>query len=133
MKKLTVLLFVLCGAAQARENVHWTRFLDALAEVESTDGLYMVNRREDAWGWYQMRPLARKDANKHLGTRYAKWNLISRPIANRLFMAYAHKYKAKWSTTSDLVHLWHLGPNWKNRLYKDYGYHARFMAAYGRL
>lgn len=127
--KYVVLMVCLASCASARDNIHWSRFLEALADVESTGGTYMTNRREDAWGWYQMRRLARIDANTYIGTQWKKWHLISRPVANQMFMAYAHKYRDKWSTRTELVHLWHLGPNWKNRLYKDYGYAARFEAA----
>lgn len=123
---------LVCNRATARDNVHWVRFLDALAEVESTGGLYMVNRKEDAWGWYQQRRLARKDANDYIGTRYKKWHLVSRPIANRMFMAYAHRYRDKWTTMEDLVNLWHLGPNWKNRHALDRGYLKRFRAAWAK-
>lgn len=131
MKSIVVMvlvLFVTC--ASARENVDWAKFLGALAEVESTNGLYMRNKTSGAWGWYQMRRLARKDANDYLGTSYRGFHLVSRPVANRMFMAYVHKYRSKWSTMEDLVHLWHLGPSWRDRLYKDYGYLKKFQAAY---
>lgn len=121
MKIIVLLLFVLIPA-YGRDNVEWTKLLDAIAQVESSGGKRMVNERELAYGWYQMRPLARKDANDHVGTNYAPTHLFDRRFANRLFAAYVHKYRRKWSTTDEVIHLWHLGPNWRNRLHLDRGY-----------
>jgi len=118
--------------AGERHIPKWGPFLDALAEVESTSGTDMINEDEDAQGWYQMRPLARKDANDILGTKYRGKDLHNRRIANQMYMAYIWRYRSRWQTVGDLIHLWHLGPDWRNRLDLDCGYQARVLQAYRR-
>lgn len=130
--KAIVFVIMATISANARENVEWTRLLDAIAEVESSNGANMVNAKEDAWGWFQMRRLARLDANGYLGTSYPREALVDRAIATQLFAAYVHKYRRKWSTTDEVVHLWHLGPDWRNRLHLDRGYLSKVKRALRR-
>lgn len=118
--------------AGGRQVPEWKSFLDALAEVESSSGTDMFNEKELAEGWYQMRPLARKDANDILGTKYRGKDLHNRTVANQMYMAYVWRYRSRWRTITDLIHLWHLGPDWRNRLDKDCGYLDRVLRAYRR-
>ena len=128
--KYLILLLALSVSAECRENICWPRLLNALAIQESSGGKRMWNKKELASGWYQMRPLALRDANEYLGTNYRLKDLYDRRIANRTFMSYCHKYRSRWNSLEDLIQLWHLGPNWKNRLDLDKGYLEKVNSLY---
>ena len=85
MRKIIVLVLLSFSVAGADLN----KFLDAVAKVESSGNAKAINKKESAFGLYQIRPAYFKDS----GVK-AKHSDVFRPeVARKVVLAYFQKYE----------------------------------------
>ena len=85
MRKIIVLVLLSFSVAGADLN----KFLDAVAKVESSGNAKAINKKESAFGLYQIRPGYFKDS----GVK-AKHSDVFRPeVARKVVLAYFQKYE----------------------------------------
>jgi hypothetical protein len=93
--------------------MNWLLLLKAIAIVESGCDPDAVNMREKAWGLYQMRPAALRDANEVAGTNFKQRDLKKPQVATSMLRAYCYRYLGNDPTISEVLDLWNGGPSGK--------------------
>jgi len=99
MKKMTILLIFLffCVRAQAPEHNTllilkpneinlYERLIKAVTWVESKNGLYVWNPKEEAVGWFQIRQCRVDDYNKRTKSSYKLKDFYDYELSKRAFL-----------------------------------------------
>lgn len=95
--------------------IDWLALLTAIAMVESNCDPDSVNLKEKAWGLYQMRPRALRDANEVAGTSFKSRDLAKPAVAVSMLRAYCYRYLGNDPTVEEVVRTWNGGPSQKAR------------------
>jgi len=106
-----LLILVLCFSAQAADL---SRFLNAIAKVESGGNAKAINRKENALGMYQIRPGYFRDAKT--GGKHS--DVFDPKKAQEVVMAYFRKYEpeaVQKGNLEALARLHNAGPNWRKK------------------
>ena len=99
--------------------INWLVLLNAIAMIESNCDPEAVNMKEKAWGLYQMRGAALRDANEVAGTNFKSRDLMKPPVATAMLRAYCYRYLGTDPTIEEVINLWQSGPS-KMKANKDY-------------
>jgi len=103
IKKMTTLLITmllsipaLCPVAntallfKAKEINYYDPLIRAVCMVESMNGLYIWNEKEQAVGHFQIRQCRVDEYNKKLGTNYVLKDFYDYELSRQMFLYYAH-------------------------------------------
>jgi hypothetical protein len=103
MKKMTaiislLLIFTICTAPEFRAlAVLWPEVINyydplvrAVTAVEVGDGSDLYNEKEDAVGYFQIRPVRVEHYNKLRGTDYKLEDFYDYDLSREMFLYYAH-------------------------------------------
>ena len=85
MRKLLAILLVSFSVSAADLNA----FLDAVAKVESSNNPKAINKKESAFGLYQIRPAYFKDS----GVKAKHGDVFKPEVARKVVLAYFQKYE----------------------------------------
>ena len=91
--------------------IDWLALLTAISMVESNLDPKAVNVKEQAYGLYQMRSRALRDANEVAGTQFKARDLGDPRVATAMLRAYCFRYLGNEPQLTDVVDLWNSGPN----------------------
>jgi hypothetical protein len=64
----------------------------AVTTVESANGKYLFNAKENAVGWFGIRPIRLRDYNKQTGKSYTLADCYDYEIAKSIFLFYATQF-----------------------------------------
>lgn len=85
MRKIIAILLVSFSVSAADLN----DFLDAVAKVESSNNPKAINKKESAFGLYQIRPAYFKDS----GVKAKHGDVFKPEVARKVVVAYFQKYE----------------------------------------
>lgn len=116
----------------AQREILFRRTFWAVAWTESSGDPRAFNRRENAAGIVQIRPIMLRDANRIIG--YPKWSLADRFDVEKSYAMFrlVCRYYENKGGAEQWSRLWNAGPDWrKNRAATD-RYWAWVQAALSR-
>lgn len=136
MKKLTILLLILCSYEVAAQdyghefetNAHWETLIEAMAWNESRHDSTVVSKSGTYVGYLQIGPMYIKCANQVVGyNKYSRDDCFSRVTSIEIFNVVNTKYNPnKSAERAMLLHTGANYPDWK-------GYRQRVKNNYIRL
>ena len=102
-------MWYLIHAIDANAGIEdWAILLQAIADRESTNEPTKFNKKEEAYGLYQIRRWALEEANEYMGTNYTLEDCYDRRIAKVTFQAYVLRWGAK--SYEEAARIWNGGP-----------------------
>lgn len=82
-----------CGYVIQGEAINpYIRIMNAVTTVESTNGKYLLNAKENAVGWFGIRPIRLNDYNKKTGKHITLDECYSFETGRMIFLYYASQY-----------------------------------------
>lgn len=70
----------------------YEKIIHAVVTVESNGDVYAFNKREKAYGAFQIREVRLKDYNAKTGSKYVLTDMYDYNISKKVFMYYASQY-----------------------------------------
>jgi hypothetical protein len=85
-----------------------------LIQVESSGGVDLYNKKEQAYGILQIRSRCLRDVNKHYGTNYTLWDCYKSPLISKwVYVHYIRMYNVNENSIEDICRFWNAGPPYK--------------------
>lgn len=118
MKKLV--LIVLVAICSSGFGADFDKFCAALSQVESSGNQCAFNKKENAVGLYQIRPLYFKDAKEFSRALSSSGHesCYNEAFARKTILAYFGRYEPRALKNNDwqtLARLHNAGPNWRKK------------------
>ncbi len=86
-----------------------------LMQVESSSGIQLYNKKEQAYGILQIRAKCLRDVNKYYKTRYTLDQCHKSPLISKwVFIHYIRMYKVNEDSLEDICRFWNGGPKYGN-------------------
>jgi hypothetical protein len=128
MKKMTItilliLLTMVCKAPEWKtltiiraESINpYETIVKAVTTVESRNGKYLFNEKENAVGWFGIRPIRLNDYNKRTGKNISHTACYNYEVGRMIFLYYASQFD--YRDTKSICVGWN-GKSKKNLYYK---------------
>ena len=81
----------LCLYIEKAEGInHYEPLIKAITRYESFNGVYVWNAKEEAVGWFQIRPCRVDAYNKATGSHYILTDFYDYNLSRKMFLFYAH-------------------------------------------
>jgi hypothetical protein len=103
MKKLTILFIFLlipwllpapgsaCCYIEITEPINYYEpLIKAVVQVESCNGKYLYNKKENSVGWFHIRQIRIDDYNNKTGSHYSLRDCYSYTLSRRIFLYYTY-------------------------------------------
>lgn len=69
----------------------YEKIIYAVGMVESSDGVFLINEAEQAYGYFQIRQVRLDDYNKHTNKKYKLNDMYDFKISKEIFLFYAER------------------------------------------